>query len=220
MTLERRRRRRYSYTAMFCRFCAMPNDEVTDRRVNWQERRRRIRRTNGCAPRRFGGLNGSTRYGSPHHEGREGHEDRMHNPEPARRSDCPPSCSPAPGPTKPTRLRSRRTIPTARHSIWWFVASSSDHPIQSSSTRRSRGGSGVALQSLPPEVRSVRFWFHRRTPQVSDRRRGGRWSGERRCELADSLGRSSGAAVRLDRVVRLTVPTLRIAPSIPSVKSV
>ena len=36
----------------------MANDEVTDRRVNWQGRRRRIRRPNGYGPRRFGGLNG------------------------------------------------------------------------------------------------------------------------------------------------------------------
>ena len=33
-------------------------DEVTDRRVNWPERRQRIRRPNGYGPRRFGGLNG------------------------------------------------------------------------------------------------------------------------------------------------------------------
>jgi hypothetical protein len=36
-----------------------PNDEVTDRRVNWPGRRQRIRRPNGYGPRRFGGLNGS-----------------------------------------------------------------------------------------------------------------------------------------------------------------
>ena len=36
----------------------MSNDEVTDRRVNWQGRRQRIRHSNGHRPRRFGGLNG------------------------------------------------------------------------------------------------------------------------------------------------------------------
>jgi hypothetical protein len=37
---------------------------------------------------------------------------------------------------------------------------------------------------------------------VSDRRREVGWSGERRSELATGLERNSGAAVRLDRVVR------------------
>ena len=205
-----------------CHLCLRcpSNDEVTDRRVNCHGRRQRIPRPNGHGPRRFGGPNGSTGYGRPHHEGREGHEDRMRNPQPARRSDCPPSCSPAPGPTKPTRLRSRRTIPTARHSIWWFVPSSSDHPIRSSSTRRSRCGCGIPGQSPRPDIRSGRCHFHCRTTQVSDRRRQTGWGAEARSERAAGLERSSGAAVRLDRVVRLTVPTLRIAPSIPSVKSV
>ena len=62
--------------------------------------------------------------------------------------------------------------------------------------------------------------FVSRTTKVSDRRRQTGWGAEARSERAAGLERSSGAAVRLDRVVRLTVPTLRIAPSIPSVKSV
>ena len=40
------------------------------------------------------------------------------------------------------------------------------------------------------------------TPQVSDRRRDTGSGGERRSELAANVGRSSGAAVRLERVVR------------------
>ena len=187
---------------MFCCSCPMPNDEVTDRRVNWHGRRERIRRPNGAGPRRFGGLNGSTGYGPPHHQGREGHEVRMGSPEPARRSDCPPSCFPAPAPTKPTRPRSRRPIPAARHSIWWFVASSSDHPIRSSSTRRSRCGFGIARQSQRPDNRAAGCHFHCRTQQVSDRRRQIGSGGERRSELPASMERSSRAAVRLDRVVR------------------
>ena len=141
----------------------LSNAEVTDRRVNWHGRRQRIRRANCPGPRRFGGLNGSTGYGPPHHEGRESHEDRMRNPQPARRSDCPPSCAPAPGSTKPTRLRSRRPIPAARHSICWFLPSLSDHSIRSSCTRRSRCGSGSARQSLRRDSRSARCHFHCRT---------------------------------------------------------
>ena len=66
----------------------------------------------------------------------------------------------------------------------------------------------------------IRPVLYHRTTKVSDRRQGGRSGGGRRSERAASVGRGSRAAVRLHRVVRLTVPTLRIAPSIPSVKSV
>ena len=50
----------------------------------------------------------------------------------------------------------------------------------------------------------------RRTQQVSDRRREAAAGGEGRSELAANVERNSGAAVRLDRVVRrdvVLVPT-------------
>jgi predicted nucleic acid binding AN1-type Zn finger protein len=78
--------------------------------------------------------------------------------------------------------------------------------VWSSSARRSRSGCGVARQSPRPDIRAGRCHCHCRTPQVSDRRRQIGSSGERRSELVPSLERSSGAAVRLHRVVRPKCP--------------
>ena len=45
-------------------------------------------------------------------------------------------------------------------------------------------------------------FMSQRTPEVSDRRRQGRWSARYALELPPNLERKSGAAVRLDRFVR------------------
>lgn len=59
-----------------------------------------------------------------------------------------------------------------------------------------------------------------RTTQLSDRRREVRTGPNEWPDLAPDLERTSGAVVRLDRVVCLGAPTDRASPSGPSVKSV